>query len=273
MPSRIRFGTWISFVLALIPALAFAQATTQLRLSWDHCAAEGYVADRSFDCSVNTGEDVLFASAVLGDEVQHAGIAAFEAYIDFRATSQNLPSWWQVSSGMCRTNTILLKADGLVASPLCTPWYLAGGTEPLVVSLLEYGNDGTNASRLHFAAEVPAGSEVTIPNGPQEYLFARVRILRSKSTGAGSCSGCSVPVCIGFGQLQFQYPGAAPRHTILGTTASTVTWQGAYVSSYQPVPGHQEGTGYVFYHGNLGCATGPVPAQSRTWGVIKTMYR
>jgi hypothetical protein len=83
-----------------------------------------------------------------------------------------------------------------------------------------------------------------------------------------------VPVCIGFGQLKLDYPvGAGPTHTILGTTESTVTWQGAFVSSYQPVPGHQEGTAFVHYHGNLGCATGPVPAQGRTWGLIKTFYR
>ena len=79
-------------------------------------------------------------------------------------------------------------------------------------------------------------------------------------------------MCIGFGQLLFQYPGQ-PNHAILGTTASTVTWQGAYVSSYQPVAGHPEGPGYVGYHGNLGCAPGPVPAQGRTWGTIKSFYR
>lgn len=274
MTRPIRLLAVVAFLLA--PCLAHAQVTTQLRLSWDHCAAEGYVADRSFACDTNTGEDVLVLSAVLGDEVPHANLAQFGAYVDFRATSASLPSWWQAASGMCRPNAIIVRGDNLSASPLCTPWYLGDGIvrPTLSVATLEFGHDGPNSSRVNMAVGVPAGSEVTLPGGPQEYLLALVRILHSKSVGTGSCDGCLVPVCIGFGELQWSYPPpAGSPFTILGTTASTVTWQGAYVSGYAPVPGHREGPGYVFYHGNLGCSTGPVPAHGRTWGLIKTLYR
>ena len=274
MPRRFRFAAVLAFVLAILPALALAQ-TTRLRLSWDHCAAEGYVADRSFACNTNTGEDVLVASAVLGDEVPHESIAAFEAYIDIRATSQNLPDWWKASSGMCRANALLLQGANLVASPLCTPWYLADGNntqEPLTVFQLQNGSDGVNASQIYFAAAVPAGFEIDFPYGSQEFVFARVRVLRSKTTGPGSCSGCQIPVCIGLGVVALQRLGQ-PNYAILGTTASTVTWQGAYASSYQPVAPYTDGGHYHPYHGNLGCASGPVPAQGRTWGMIKTFYR
>ena len=149
MPCRFRTAAMVALGLAVAPALAFAQ-TTQLRLSWDHCAAEGYVGDRSFACNTNTGEDVLVASAVLGDEVPHTTIAAFEAFIDIRPTSQILPMWWQVLPGQCRPNALGLQAAGLIASPLCTPWYLADGAntqEPLTVSQHEYGNDGAIGQR------------------------------------------------------------------------------------------------------------------------------
>ena len=276
MPRRFRFAALFALVLAVLPALAFAQGT-RLRLSWDHCAAEGYVADRSFACNTNTGEDVLVASAVLGDEVPHATLAAFLGYLDFRATSPNLPIWWQVSAGMCRQNALNLQASGLIASPLCTPWYLADGTstqEPLTVAQFEYYSDGANSSRIGFGAVVPAGFEITLPNGSQEFVFARLRILHSKTTGSVSCSGCQVPMCIGFGLLLLQYPGQIDNtYPIKGTTASTVTWQGAYASSYEPVGGYKMSGHTVPYHGNLGCASGPVPAQGRTWGMIKAFYR
>jgi len=81
-----------------------------------------------------------------------------------------------------------------------------------------------------------------------------------------------VPACIGFGEMDFSYPDGTIERFV-GGPSSAVTWQGAYVAGFAPVPGHMEGTGYSPYHGYLDCATGPVPTRNQTWGTIKTLYR
>lgn len=275
MSRRIRFAALFAVVLWLLPAPGRAQTTTQLRLSWDHCAAEGYVADRAFACDSNTGEEVLIASAVLGDDVPRVGIAAFESYLDITTTASTLPPWWGLSSGYCRPNGLLAGMDNLAVTSACVPWYRADGDlsrTPVGVLSFDYGFDGPGSVRAHFMAAVGTDQGVTIPSGPQEYTFARFRLLHSKATGAGSCSGCLVPTCMGFGMVKLQYAPSSADHVALGTPASTVTWQGAYVSSYQPTPPWMDYAWHP-YRGNLQCATGPVPAHNRTWGLIKTMYR
>lgn len=276
MHPRLAVAATLAIVLAGLPSIAIAQATTQLRLSWDHCAAEGYVADRAFACDSNTGEEVLFASVVFGDDVPWDWLGGFESFLDITTTASTLPPWWELGSGLyCRTNGVLAGLDSLAVSSACVPWYWADGDlSRLALSVLtfEYGYDGPGSVRAHFMAAVPAGAEVSIPAGQHEYTFARFRLKHSKATGAGSCAGCLVPACMGFGLVKLVYTPPMASYVALGTPASTVTWQGAYVSSYEPTPPWMD---YAFhpYRGNLRCATGPVPAQGRTWGMIKTMYR
>lgn len=256
----------------LLPTLASAQQGVTPRLSWDHCAGDGYVGDRSFACNTNTGSETLWLSMVITDGTPRVGVLGFSGQVDFRLTSGVLPAWWQVTAGTCRYNSITLLAGAPIVSGACDPWFGVGAPDPLGVSGLYPGLEGSNSLRMSLAAALPQGNTVTLAPGT-EYQLARIQITHAKSTGTGACTGCTVPACIGFGELDLQYPEPTPIERYKGGLGSTVTWQGGYVTSFTPVPPHYDEFGWHgTYSANLQCSTGPVPAQNRTWGSIKSMY-
>jgi len=272
----MRHGMRITITLllaaAVLPGRALAQQAATLKLSWDHCAGDGLVADRSFACNVNVGTDVLVASLTLDDGVERADVNGFEFYADFKLTTSSLPDWWRVNTGSCRANALGVGFGPFAASEHCAPWYDVDVTGPPLTGLqVEEGDDGPNGLGVRGYAALEPGVAGTLPPG-QELVLFRIVINHSKSTGTGSCTGCEVPACVGFGLLRLVRTDNS-YEVFVGTDASAVTWQGAYVAGYAPVPPHQEGSGFVTYHGNLSCSTGSVPVQGRTWGLIKTMYR
>lgn len=270
----IRVAMLLAVAAAAGHSPAAAQQAITLKLSWDHCAADGKVADRSFACDTNTGSESLWLSMVIQDGVGRTNVGGISGNVDVRTTSSLLPPWWLTLTGQCRANVVSYLIGAPAAGGTCQPWFGSGGAEPLGVFAQQQGIEGSNSLRWPFGAGLPAGSEATLAPGT-EYLLARILISHAKSAGTGACTGCLVPVCIGFGELDLQYAGSSSVERIAGGLSSTVTWQGGYVSSYTPEPPHYDEWGYWHgvYGGNLQCATGPVPAANRTWGTIKTLYR
>jgi len=265
----------ITLLLALAAGLSVGPASAQqavtLKLSWDHCSADGQVSDRSFACNTNAGDESIYASMVIVDGYDRPGVVSFSAFMDLRFTSGSLPPWWQTLTGQCRANAISVSFGPFIDGGSCAPWYAGSGpNDPIGVFQLQPGSQGPASVRVQLGAGLPAPYEATLHAG-QELLLFRVIVRHSKSVGAGACTGCTVPTCIGFGQLGIQH-SSPPDEKYLGTPASAVTWQGAYVTGYAPVADYYD-YAYHSYVGNLSCSTGPVPAQGRTWGLIKTFYR
>jgi hypothetical protein len=269
-----RIAAAFALAAALLPVVAGAQTpAAALRLSWDHCAGDGLVADRSFACDTNSGTDRLVTSVVVNDG-ERTGVMGLKARIDIRTTAQFLPPWWQVQSGQPRAGQIGFRTGDLAVGVSCPPWYeSAGAGNPLPVFSISQGNESPNSMQLMLEAVLPSGDGATWSAG-QEFALFEIVILHAKSTGSGSAAGCAVPTCIGFGYLGVLHVGQQlVTEEYLGTAASAVTWQGAYVAGYSPYFEYVFGGNYYLYRGNLACTTGPVPAQNRTWGVIKTLYR
>jgi hypothetical protein len=262
----------LALAAALLPIGAGAQTPAgTLKLGWDHCAGDGLVADRSFACDTNSGEDVLVASVVFNDGVDRRVVEAIELHFDFTAAAPLTPSWWGVWSGGCRNGALALNLTSVPAGPTCSPWY--GAVDPgglIWVSSFQWPSP--SYSQLHCAAA--SAVPVTLSAG-QELTLCTLRISHSKTVGANACSGCTTPLCIGFGDLVLTHPAPTPDEALVGNVASTVSWQGAHVAGYTPIPKHYDPLhgGVVPYWGDLQCTTGPVPARNRTWGVIKTLYR
>ena len=257
-------------VIACVAGPAIAQDIST-NLSWDHCVGDGRIADRTFACNTNSGEDVLVLSFVLHDSTR-TGFAALGVKVDFTPVAASVPSWWRLLSGQCRANAVSMSfdwSDPTLPPSSCLPWH--GPAAQLSVLQYKYGP----ADRFYAdaGAAVPAGQEQVLLVG-QEYLIARIKIRRSKTVGTGACEGCGVPVCIGFSQLLLQYPGNHPYDYVAGAGLNTVTWQGGYVASYPTTSGrpcsHPSLCPYV---NRLECTLPPVPARGQTWGVIKTLYR
>lgn len=251
--------------VVLLPGQSPAQPAVSTNLSWDRCAGDGRIVDRSFACDTNTGEDVFFGSAVALDGVERDSLVGFTAYVDVTPTTSILPNWWTMRSGECRPNALLHDWSGPWGASQCLPWF--GEGTPLSVSgILSF----YDRIVLQVAWALPAGQSATLAAG-QEYSLFRVRLSHAKSTGTGACAGCTVPTCIGFGRLNLDYVLPKPREAIAGAGLNWLTWQGAYVADYPTriwPPPHQNDHVNV-----LSCTVAPVPAQGRTWGLIKTMYR
>ena len=94
----------------------------------------------------------------------------------------------------------------------------------------------------------------TMPLNPEEEYYAfKVQLLNTKTTGLGSCEGCSESACITCTELQvIEASGAPGGNVILNNAAESnfVTWNSA----------------------GAGCA-GAVPVRKRTWGMIQALYR
>ena len=272
-PTR-RIALLSRLALSLLPTLAFAQGGATLKLSWDHCAGSGYVGDRSFACNTNTGADTLYGSVVFEDGLLREQAQIFEAHVTVTTLGSSLPSWWQTNTGSCRSAAVTGFVPSVDSGAGCEP---AFGFAPLVsvLGVKLYADGGASTVEYTFIAGVPDGSgwETFYPG--LEYRLFGLRLSHAKSTGTGSCAGCSVPACLGFGGLKLLYTsGHVPANeSFTGNAGSTVTWQGAYVSSFTPIAPHCDANGCTYlWSGNLACASGPVPARNHTWGAIKSMY-
>lgn len=257
---------------SLSSAPASAQEAVSLKLSWDHCAADGPVGDRSFACDANSGSESLYGSMVINDGVDRLQVSSFTAYVDLRFTSSSLPPWWQTLLGQCRTNGLGVNYGPFPEGGTCAPWFALSDVHSFIGTFQFHPeSQGPASMRLDLGVALPIEYHNVTLHAGQELMLFQILLSHAKSTGAGACAGCTVPTCIGFGQLSIQHAVPA-EEKYLGTPASAATWQGAYVSGYAPVSDYYDGVFHP-YVGNLSCSTGPVPAQARTWGMIKTLYR
>lgn len=237
----------------------------ELRLSWDRCAGDGRIVDRTFACDTNTGIETFVGSVVFRDGVGRDSVLGFAAYVDISPAASLVPSWWTTRSAECRPYALLPDWSGLAGASQCLPWF--GDGTPLGVSGILSSYDRLV---LQIAWLLPSGQQADLLPA-REYSLFRVRLSHAKSTGTGACSGCTVPTCIGFGRLDLDYVPPGPREVIAGVGLNTLTWQGGYVADY-PTQAWPQPPQYSYVN-VLSCTTAPVPTRGRTWGLIKTLYR
>jgi len=217
-----------------------------LNLSWDDCGSNGS-ADMTFACNTNAGTPFnLFASASPGTALQN--FVGTILVIDFQSETTTLPDWW--AYGGCRLATSLTAAPaaGVTTCSDITDNPQFGGIDYAVAF---EGN--ASRSRLRTAYAMDAGLAPAVPAGT-EYTLMQLTINRNRTTGAGSCTGCATPICIVFNSVLLdQVDTGLPR--VIETEPLQrrhVTWQGAPTAFICP---------------------DAVPAKSRTWGQLKSLYR
>jgi hypothetical protein len=238
-------------------------------LKWDACHADGGAAARTFACDTNTGNEILVCSVAL--DAALSGLNGFDARIVGQSASGSLPAWWTFkNSGSCRINaaTFLTSPAGTnCPSPFpATPF---GG--------LSYTTNVPTAGAIRFnvVAAVPGGSEGAAVAGQEYYLFS-LRISHDKTVGAGFCSGCQEPMCLGVGYLELTATGstdpavALPMSNAALDQGHLVSWQnsvpgGVYAYQINPPFGHTVDFAMT--------CNGTTPARRSTWGTVKSLYR
>lgn len=221
-------------------------------LAWDDCGGlGGGWSNRNFLCDTNAGESVFTIS--FSPYIDLPGLVGINAVLDLQSTSSPLPPWWRYRNpGTCRQNS--LSANTTFPRTCVEPW-TTPGTAGIAGYLESFGSDPTRA-RILATVAVPASLRSEVLDGT-EYYALNIAIDHALSVGTGSCAGCSVPVCIVLLSLELlQVPGSPGGDVVVlnnPLSSHYVTWQGGAINTF-------------------GCPGGS-PTVSRTWGLLKSLYR
>ena len=241
---------------ALLACSSQAHAAQGLSLRWDSCLIDGGVQNKSFACDVNTGAEVLAGSFKLGADMGQ--VSGNEIAVDLASAGAALPAWWSFkNTGTCRQSAMTINFVTGALEQDCPDW----GAGVIVGGLAAYniGVKGANTARITAAAAVPP-DQLQLLSAGQEYLSFNLVINHSKTVGAGSCAGCSTPVCLVLLSINITTPVLANNRVITGpmngNDSDWATWQGG---------------GGVVVGGNSGCPRA-LPTERRSWGAVKALY-
>jgi hypothetical protein len=242
----------------LVLAAPVAWAAPGLDLNWSTGGAcwsdaGGDVNLKTFACNSNTGNAAMVASfAISADMPNFVGV---EVIIDGQVDAANVPDWWQLyNTGACRQTGISSSAD-FTGSPA------VGCTDPF--GNLAAGGIGAWQTETYpppLPLNVPAANRVRLkvaytlvdPNpltAGVEYYAVKATVTYAKTVGTGACVGCDVPMTIVLNGIK-----AAPL-------PGTFEW----------VTNELHNRCIKWQNSTVDCAL--VPARSRTWGQVKSLYR
>lgn len=240
----------IVLIVAALVALTASAALAQpgINLSWNDCGLNGQ-ANQAFACNTNSGAPfTLIASFVPPANINQ--LVGMSAQIDITTDQATLPDWW--GFGGCRATSSLVTDFGFVSGPFsCTDvWQgaAAGGYA------YDIGFGSPNRARFRIQCAIPADNPQAVDPSTEYYAF-KALILKAKTTGAGSCAGCTFPGCIVLNSIQLFQPLEVGNDPTIGNPKDRnfATWQSTPVT----VPPCPVST----------------PTRSTSWGTLKSLYR
>jgi hypothetical protein len=235
---------------ALLTLTAMSANAAGLNLRWTNCFGDGGLANKTSACTSNLGSNVLVGSYMLASDVNSTGI---ELIVDLATAGTALPAWFTTA---CRTGFITANPTISTAAVNCFDW--ANGAAAGGLAAYNQGNlYGPSSARVLMGFAVPAPGQL-VPADNEMFAFNLV-ISNAKTTGTGSCAGCSTPACIQFNNLKMAsgIVTGAILNTATAPGSNVVTWQG--------------GAGVSSTLGG-GCPAA-VPTRNATWSGVKSLYR
>jgi len=249
---RSLLGLGVVAAALLFASTAFAGG---VNLRWDRCFGEGSgAANKAFACASNGGSNTLVCSFILDNALPQ--VTGNELVIDVLTQQPTLPAWWDFKNvGACRQTALGMNVVANGADVVCVDWAQGGSTGGIGAYSTEIGSIDPSLSAAHrrikIALAVPQ-SGIQDLVATTEYFSANVLITNVKSTGLGSCAGCTEPMCIVLNSIKCTTP-SGPNDVFIGTASAAgsniVTWQGA------------------------GPNCQAVPVRNQTWGQVKALYR
>jgi hypothetical protein len=239
---------WLLQISTLVAATAIASAAhAQVNLSWGDCDTFG-TPDQVFNCAANSGAaGIMICSAIAPTGAGR--VVAMEAVVDMIEANSSLQPWWQFNTGECRAGGISLSADFTAGPFSCADFW--GGQGIIIGGTVANGaGKGANTLRFKMACAVPTEQSMTAAE--QVYAF-KIIVLKTKSTGAGSCAGCSDPGCLVLNSVLINQPAGVGDFLLTGAPTG--------------------GRDFATWQGGAGATCATVPAQNRTWGQVKALYR
>ncbi|MEO5618819.1 MAG: hypothetical protein ABIS67_13715 [Candidatus Eisenbacteria bacterium] len=235
---------------ALTVVASSAQAAGGINLSWNDCGAFGQL-QRNFACNSNLGVNTMVASVIVATPMPQLNGQA--GVVDLQTNQAALSNWWKIGgtgvSPNCRASSTVSADFNFLSGVNCIdPW--AGGAAGGISYTWPFG--APNKARIRTVCAIAGSTPI---NNVDEYYMFKVNINNSRSTGTGSCTGCTDGACIVLNSIQLTQPaGVGDQSYNNPIIRNFVQWQG----------GAADVTG--------GCPAA-VPTRTATWGSVKSLYR
>src|SRR5262249_20837927 len=182
-------------VLALLLATSAARAGT-MNLRWSACFGDGGTVNRAFACDTNLGSEQLLATFILSAPVD--SVQQLVGIVRFAFAGTTIPTWWEFGSGgQCRSSSLATSVN-LPAGSISGIDYADGARDTQY--LYQPGFAFNTTQLVVYSPFIPQGVFDLVAG--QEYLAFTVVINHQRTVGAGACGGCSVGVCMAFGNMQ-----------------------------------------------------------------------
>lgn len=233
----------------LVLGASMASAQGGINLSWNDCGTFG-TGNITFACNTNAGAPFT----AVGSFYPPATLPEFlgiNAQIDLRSQGPT-PEWWKHNTGFCRGTTGLSVNFDFTSGPFnCADFFVGAAAGGFVYEYPAGPAPAGERSRVRLTCAVPFDNRGQIDEGVEYYAF-KLNVLRAKTSGAGSCPGCNVPVCLVLDNIQLFQPPEQANDPIISNPADRnfVTWQ----ASDPTCPAS-------------------TPAANKTWGQVKSLYR
>ena len=229
----------------LVVAAAGPASAAGLNLSWVDCGAAGTL-NRTFACDTNVGNHVLVGSFVAPAGLTQ--VTGIQATVDIDFVSPTVPAWWDFRTGGCRPTNHMIHSANFTAFPGTCLNYFGGAALGAGFVILPPNTPGPDRARIREGWSLLSGSPVIGPIAQDVEAYAfNVTILNTKTAGLGACAGCLTMATITFSDILITQTAGTPNGNKTLTNPANrafVTWQDT-----------------------------TVPAKSRTWSSIKSLYR
>jgi hypothetical protein len=245
-PSFLKLG--MVAAMLLVASSAFAAG---VRLSWQNCAGDGLVQNRTFACNLNTGSDIIVGSFILDADLLQ--VNGNELVVDLiTQAAPVLPDWWTFTfAGACRQLSLAIAAQDGGNCPDMFSGQASMNIAAYQTKAVKPDLPADGGARILCVNAVQFAAIADLAAG-QEYGIAKWTINHQKSVGTGSCAGCATPVCIVFNSANITTEQVGVNVRLQGPANpgdNIITFQGA------------------------GADCQAVPTKNATWGAVKSLYR
>ena len=235
-------------LLALTAGIASAQGG--INLSWGDCGGAGTL-NKTFACTSNSLVGAIMIASAQAP-VQMDQLNSEESQMEMQTNAATLSQWWnlQTTGGNVPCRSGIAASFDFTGGPFTCldPW--VGAASGGVDFTNAFG--GPNRGLIRTVCAIAGSTGIT---GTDEYYFFKITLLGAKTTGNGSCAGCTDGACIVFTQLKLSQPlGVGDYIITTPLVRQYVTWQSG-------------GAGVT---GGCPAAT---PTHTTTWGSVKSLYR
>ena len=232
--------------------VSMASAQGGINLSWTDCGTFGTL-QRNFACNSNTGGNTMVGSAISPVVINQC--VAMTTVLDLQTNQAALTPWWNFDGAGCRATPSALTGNfDFTGSTFSCNDIWAGNATGGSNYISGFGAV-PNRGRIRLVCAVV--NPVVVDNSTENYYF-KASFSNAKTTGTGSCAGCTDGACIVLNSLELdQQPGVEGGNTIITNPLDSqyVLWQ---AGGNSVTPG--------------GCPQA-TPTKNATWGSVKSLYR